>query len=386
MTEPIHDRNEQPDAEETPPAEMIESHGGLAVPPPVPQKKPGFLRRLFTTRKQQQAVAVQNGYLEMVDLIRAIRSHLDRQETVQTRVLSMLEKVPDAMDRQHEVMSLFKQQLESNIINDQRLTDSMGRLSGTLDAMNDSQKTSSRTITDLITRSRESEQLLREVMRRAERRMTLLIAFFVLLVIGMGFYLVHWQNRGARLPAPAAESPAVPAPAEDALADPEPPAALVVAEEPPAAPEEPDAEALDAEAPATDAAVEADEAPETIAPPPVEPESEPALAPPAAMEDKPTAKPRDRRRTRAEPKPEPVAEETPAPEAAPAPAEESSPAAEPDPEPTPEPMPEVLPETIPLADEKQDPAPKPTLFQLEAAIGEAVVDAFAPRRAPVSLP
>jgi hypothetical protein len=43
----------------------------------VPQKKPGFLRRLFTSRKKQQAVAMQNGYLEMVDLIRAIRSHLD---------------------------------------------------------------------------------------------------------------------------------------------------------------------------------------------------------------------------------------------------------------------------------------------------------------------
>ena len=133
-----------------------EPGGALSVPPPVPQKKPGFLRRLFTSRKKQQAVAMQNGYLEMVDLIRAIRSHLDRQETVQTSVLTMLEKVPGAMDRQHEVMTMFKQQLENGMENNRRLTDSMGNLNNTLAAMGESQKASSRTITDLIHRSRES--------------------------------------------------------------------------------------------------------------------------------------------------------------------------------------------------------------------------------------
>lgn len=177
------------------PNDILEPQGAMTVPPPVPRREPGFFRRLFMSRRKRQSLAVQNGYLEMVDLIRAIRSHLDRQETVQTRVLTMLEKVPDTMERQHEVMSLFKQQLENSMENDRRLTDSMGRLSGTLDTMNDSQKASSRTITDLIGRSRETEQLLREVMRRAERRMTFLIVFFILLVIGVGFYLIYWQNR-----------------------------------------------------------------------------------------------------------------------------------------------------------------------------------------------
>lgn len=185
-----------------------EPGGALSVPPPVPQKKPGFLRRLFTSRKKQQAVAMQNGYLEMVDLIRAIRSHLDRQETVQTRVLTMLEKVPDAMDRQHEVTAMFKQQLENGMENNRRLTDSMGNLNSTLSAMDESQKASSRTITDLIHRSRESEQLLREVMRRSERRMTALVVFFFLAVVALGFYFVRGADRAA--PAPAAEpAPAV---------------------------------------------------------------------------------------------------------------------------------------------------------------------------------
>ena len=204
-----------------------EPGGALSVPPPVPQKKPGFLRRLFTSRKKQQAVAMQNGYLEMVDLIRAIRSHLDRQENVQTSVLAMLEKVPGAMDRQHEVMSMFKQQLENGMENNRRLTESMGNLNNTIAAMHESQKASSRMITDLIHRSRESEQLLREVMRRAERRMTILLAFFVLVVVGLGLYFGRGRLGAAPppapepVPAPAALSPSAPPPA--AVAEPVPP-------------------------------------------------------------------------------------------------------------------------------------------------------------------
>ena len=195
MTDPTQPR---PESDLLPP----ETPGMFSVPPPVPQKQPGFLRRLFTSRKKQQAVAIQNGYLEMVDLIRAIRSHLDRQENVQTSLLSMLEKVPDVMDRQQEVMTIFKQQLENGMENNRRLTDSMGNLNNTLASMDESQRASSRTVTDLIHRSRESEQLLREVMRRAERRMTILLVVFFLLVIGMGFYFVRWQNRAEKAPTP----------------------------------------------------------------------------------------------------------------------------------------------------------------------------------------
>ena len=203
--------------------------GVLAVPPPVPQKKPGFLRRLFTSRKKQQTVAMQNGYLEMVDLIRAIRSHLDRQENVQTSVLAMLEKVPGAMDRQHEVMTMFKQQLDNGMENNRRLTESMGNLNNTLSAMDESQKASSRTVTDLIHRSRESEQLLREVMRRSERRMTALVIFFFLAVVALGLAFVRWQTRAIQAAAPvvAVVSPAAapaPAPERPEFAVPEPPA------------------------------------------------------------------------------------------------------------------------------------------------------------------
>lgn len=217
----------QPEHDVLPP----EPAGAFAVPPPVPQKKPGWVRRLFTSRKKQQAVAIQNGYLEMVDLIRAIRNHLDRQENVQSSLLTMLEKVPDVMERQHEVMAIFKQQLESGMENNRRLTDSMGNLNHTLASMDESQKASSRTVTDLIHRSRESEQLLREVMRRSERRMTALLIFFFLLVVAAGVYFVRWQPRAAKVPATASAA-AVAAPAAIEKQADAPAAETVVAETP----------------------------------------------------------------------------------------------------------------------------------------------------------
>lgn len=321
MTAPAPSR---PESDVLPP----DTGGALSIPPPVPQKKPGFLRRLFTSRKKQQAVAMQNGYLEMVDLIRAIRSHLDRQETVQTSVLTMLEKVPGAMDRQHEVMTMFKQQLENGMENNRRLTDSMGNLNNTLAAMDESQKASSRTVTDLIHRSRESEQLLREVMRRSERRMTALVVFFFLAVVALGFYFVRGAGRAA--PAPAA--PAATAAAPDKPAKTRPPAA---------------------QAKAADVSPAA-EKPEFLVPAkPAKEEMKPAETPAPAQKEKP------RKKSRAKPEPKP-AEKT---ESIPVPAESPLP-----------------PAAAPAAEEPAVGRPDLTLEQLQPALDKAAADQ------PVSVP
>ena len=276
---------------DTPTPEVIpdilppESNQSLTSPPPVPPKKPGLLRRIFTSRKKQQAVAMQNGYLEMVDLIRAIRSHLDRQETMQSRVMTMLEKVPDTMERQQEVMYLFKQHVESGMENNRRLTDSMGNLNNTLASMDEAHRASSRTVTDLIHRSRESEQLLREVMRRSERRMTALVIFFFLAVVALGFYFVRGANRAAA--APAAE----PVPA--VVAEPTEPAPVPAAQAETPAPPAEKAEFVPPAEPAAEKTAEIRPAPakknkfkhkakaQDAPPPPAEPVAAPAADEPA---------------------------------------------------------------------------------------------------------
>ena len=97
-------------------------------------------------RAKQQALAVQGS------LSKWWTSSAPRASTGGSRpgrVLSMLG--PGAMERQNDVMTLFKQQQ----LHGQRPAARRhhGPLNGTLDAMNESQKTSSRTITDLIGRS-----------------------------------------------------------------------------------------------------------------------------------------------------------------------------------------------------------------------------------------
>lgn len=232
-----------------------------ATPPPVPAKKPSFWRRLFTSKRREQALAMQNGVGEMVELIRAIRAHLDRQEIVQSHALSLFEKLPQSLDQQHELMGLLKEQVDAKIASDKELTESMAKLSGTLASIDETQKASSKTVTDMINRSRESEQLLREVIRRSERRMTIMI----LLVLAAAAILAYTFGRSRAVP--ASEAPAAAAVVEE----------QAVAEEPAA---EPIAEEK-AEAPAEKPAIEektAEKAPET-----------PAIAPKA--EEKPVEKP-----------------------------------------------------------------------------------------------
>ena len=146
-----------------------------ATPPPVPARKMPFWKRLFVSKRREQALAMQNGYVEMLDLIRAIREHLDRQEIVQAHTISLFEKLPQSLLQQQDILNLLQSQLENKIASDKSLTESMSRLTNTLSSIDESQKASSKTVTDMINRSRESEQLLREVIRRSERRMTIMI-------------------------------------------------------------------------------------------------------------------------------------------------------------------------------------------------------------------
>ena len=97
------------------------------------------------------------------------------------------------MDRQHEVMTMFKQQLESGMENNRRLTETWapqqyagldGRIA----------RASSRTITDLIHRSRESNNFSAKSCV-AERRMTLLVVFFFVAVVGLGFTFARTSPR-----------------------------------------------------------------------------------------------------------------------------------------------------------------------------------------------
>lgn len=251
---------------------------------PAPQASEGWLTRLRgPTRKEQQINALQQGFQELVGLTRSIREHMDQQVATQKTLVDLLRHMPDAVEglksvgkvteQQSETLALLKKQLESNVRHDEQMMESIKRFNDTLSLMDKTSQGTAQTVATLADRTRESEDLLREILARSEKRLVYLISTLVVItiaVLGFGFYFGTggWPlDRGSSEPAAAApfehkksitELNDKPAPVPEETATVEEPAAD--------APEEP-----------ADAAAEEDEvsAPEE----PEEPEEKPAPKP-----------------------------------------------------------------------------------------------------------
>ncbi len=221
---------------------------GSAAPAPVrpaptavaPLEQQGWLARWRTPSKRDRQIAwLQAGYSEMLDLMRVIREHLEGQADVQQKMVGVLEKLPDSMDglktvgkaaeQQVEVLALLRRQIESSVNHDQQLVESMNRFNQTLGLLDETSRTSGRTVIDLVEKSRESEKLLRDVVERSERRILLVISLFVVvLLIGVGaaMYVATGGvlKRAQEQAVPAAVSITAPLPEPAAAAEPVAPA------------------------------------------------------------------------------------------------------------------------------------------------------------------
>ena len=99
---------------------------------------------------------LQSGYVEMLDLMRSISSHLDQQAQSQTRLLQSLECFPEAVDglkhvgkataQQTEVLKLVRDQLESTAQHEQDIVGSMDGFNRTLHLMDETNRTTSSTV------------------------------------------------------------------------------------------------------------------------------------------------------------------------------------------------------------------------------------------------
>ncbi len=208
--------------------------------PGQPKEQKSWLARWKPESKRDRQIAwLQAGYSETLNLMRGIRDHLERQEDVQHKMVDVLGRLPDSMDnlknvgkaaeQQVEVLGLLKQQLESSTRHDQQLIESMNRFNQTLGVMDETSRTSGRTVEHLMERSKDSESMLRRVIERSERRIIFITGIFliaVLLGVGSVVYIATTRNMtaAAQPPAPvtvvteppaAAAPEAVPPPAEE---------------------------------------------------------------------------------------------------------------------------------------------------------------------------
>jgi hypothetical protein len=181
-------RFRKPASPQDDPGSFVELNGGGRPPPPV--RSESWLARWRPGSKRDRQIAwLQAGYQEMLDLMRGIRQHLDRQEDVQHKVARALELLPGSLEslkdvgraaeQQVEVLGLLRQQIEAGVQHDAQLVESMNRFNETLGVLDETSRTSGRTVVDLVEKSKESENLLRDVIRRSQRSFMLMSFTFI---------------------------------------------------------------------------------------------------------------------------------------------------------------------------------------------------------------
>ena len=153
-------------------------------------------------RREQQLATLQQGFSELVDLTRSIREHMDQQAQTQKTLLDMMKHIPGAVEslqsvgkateQQTETLALLRTQLEAAARNEGHMVDSMRNFNKTLTLMDDMSKRTSQTVSSMADRTRDSEDMLRNILERSERRLVYTIVTLMvvtLTVLGVGLYI-----------------------------------------------------------------------------------------------------------------------------------------------------------------------------------------------------
>ncbi len=166
-----------------------------------PKRKGWLTKWRGGAKREQQLTALQQGFSELVDLTRSIREHMDQQARTQETLLEMMKHIPGAVEglksvgkateQQTETLSLLKQQLEAAARNEGHLVESMRSFNKTLALMDEMSKRTSQTVSSIADQTKDSEDLLRNILERSERRLVYMIVTLMvvtLTVLGVGLY------------------------------------------------------------------------------------------------------------------------------------------------------------------------------------------------------
>lgn len=175
------------------------------------EKKGGWLTRWRQPRRQEKQLAtLQEGFNELVGLTQSIREHMQQQARTQATLVEMMEHLPGAVEslkgvgeatkQQTETLGLLKQQLEAGARNEDHMMESMRSFNKTLALMDDLSKSTSQTVSSMSDRTRDSEDMLRTILERSERRliyMIVTVTLVTLTVLGVGLYIGFGQRADA---------------------------------------------------------------------------------------------------------------------------------------------------------------------------------------------
>lgn len=159
------------------------------------------------TKKEQQLIALQAGYQELIQLVQSVNRHLESQSERQEQLVKALDTLPQAVEglqhvgksaeQQSAVLELIRKQLESSVEHDQQLVDSMGRFNQTLSLMDKTSQNTASKLSSMAEQTKESERMLATMLERSEKRLVVLLSVLVTmaLLIVAGAFVYVWQTK-----------------------------------------------------------------------------------------------------------------------------------------------------------------------------------------------
>lgn len=191
----------------------------------LPAPRQGFLTRIF--RRRDPNVAAQAGFAEMMGVMHSIKSNLELQSDAQARLLEALEHFPEAIDglknldkmgeHQEEMLGLVRRQVEDSAEHGRQVAGSINRFDETLNRLDETSRSTADTMVGVAERSRASEDVLRTMLERSERRLTFLFGAMGLLcivVIGGVLFLSAGGRLDVKMPS---ANPVDPSAVDDAF-------------------------------------------------------------------------------------------------------------------------------------------------------------------------
>ena len=173
---------------------------GAAGGDQLPAPRKGFLAKIF--RRRGPYPSAQAGFVELMGVMHSIKNNLELQSNAQSRLLEALEHFPEAVDslkhlgkvgeNQEQMLGLVRKQVEDSAEHGRQVVDSINRFDHTLNRMDETSRSTAQTMVGVAERSRESEDVLRRMLERSERRLTYLLGamgILCILVIGGVLFL-----------------------------------------------------------------------------------------------------------------------------------------------------------------------------------------------------
>ena len=154
------------------------------------------------SRRERQIAALQEGYAEMITLMRAIRLHLE-QQTGNQKIL--FDHIPDAVEglknmganaiQQTHILELMQKQSEVSLQYGKDMASSLNHFNDTLSTMDATNRQTATIITELAQRTEDAEDLVRTMLIRSQHRLMIMAAVLLLTTLAVTaaaiFLLLH---------------------------------------------------------------------------------------------------------------------------------------------------------------------------------------------------